>query len=104
MHCTYRASSYHERIKKDHNDLSTAHQQQSMNLENKHHSVIELQLKLKMDGEKITALDNELSKAHDKIHSLRHDHQFTSQKKANLEGQLKQLQSVLFAKKEALIE
>lgn len=64
-------------------------------MEGKHHTVIELQLKLKAGDEKITALENELSKANDKVNALRHDHQFTAQEKANLEGQLKQFQSVL---------
>lgn len=44
--------------------------------------------------------ENELSKANDKINSLRHDHQFTSQEKANLEGKVKLLQSVLSLKSE----
>lgn len=88
----------HEKMQKDHEHLSTAHQQQSLNLENKHHELIELQLKLKAEDEKIIVLENELTKANDKINSLRHDHQFTSQEKANLEGQLKQLQSILSSK------
>lgn len=88
----------YEKIQKDHEHLSTAHQQQSLNLENKHHALIEFQFKLKADDEKITVLENELARANDKINSLRHDHQFTSQEKANLEGQVKQLQSILSSK------
>ena len=84
-----------EKMQKDYEQLVTTHHQQSQNLEGKHHTVIELQIKLKTADEKITALENELSKANDKVNALRHDHQFTAQEKANLEGQLKQFQGVL---------
>ena len=93
QHSMLKAS--HEKMQKDYEQLVTTHQQQSQNLEGKHHTVIELQLKLKSEDEKITVLENELSKANDKVNALRHDHQFTAQEKANLEGQLKQFQSVL---------
>jgi chromosome segregation ATPase len=83
----------HEKTQKDYEQLVTTHQQQSQNLEGKHHTVIELQLKLNAGDEKIIALEKELSKANDKVNALRHDHQFTAQEKANLEGQLKQFQS-----------
>ena len=52
--------------------------------------------------EKITGLEEALSQANDKIHALRHEQQFISQEKANLEGQLKQLQAVLSAPTTAL--
>lgn len=93
QHSMLKAS--HEKMQKDYEQLVTTHQQQSQNLEGKHHTVIELQLKLKSGDEKITVLENELSKANNKVNALRHDHQFTAQEKANLEGQLKQFQSVL---------
>jgi hypothetical protein len=50
-----------------------------------------LQIRLKADADKISVLEEALSKANDKVNSLRHDHQFILQEKANLEGQLKQL-------------
>lgn len=93
QHSILKAS--HEKMQKDYEQLVTTHQQQSQNLESKHHIVIELKLKLKTGDEKITVLENELSKANNKVNALRHDHQFTAQEKANLEGQLKQFQSVL---------
>ena len=87
-----------EKMQKDYEKLTATHQQQSQSLEGKHHAVIELQIKLKTGDEKIIMLQSELSKANDKVNALRHDHQFMAQEKANLEGQLKQFQSVLFKK------
>ena len=84
-----------EKQEKDYDQLLKTHQQQSINLESKHHAVIELQLKIKSLDEKIAWLENELSNANNKIHNLRHEHQFTLQEKANLEGQFKQFQSSL---------
>lgn len=92
-----------DKIQKDYEQLSQAHKNQSLNLENINHIVIEFQLKLKSCDEKIALLESELSGANNKIHNLRHEHQFTLQEKANLEGQLKQLQNILSAKKGALI-
>ncbi|CAN5408525.1 hypothetical protein BH10PSE19_BH10PSE19_03690 [soil metagenome] len=92
-----------DKLQKDHDKLLEIHQQQSINLNSKHHFVIELQLKLKLSDEKIALLENDLSCANNKVHNLRHEHQFISQEKANLEGQLKQLQSMLSMKKEAAI-
>lgn len=91
------------KIQKDYEQLLQAHQNQFLDLENKNHTVIEFQFKLKSCDEKIALLESELSNANNKIHNLRHEQQFTSQEKANLEGQLKQLQSIMFVKKGALI-
>jgi chromosome segregation ATPase len=92
-----------DKIEKDYEQLSKTQQQQVLNLETKHHAVIELQLKVKSSDEKIASLESDLSSANNKIHNLRHEYQFMSQEKANLEGQLKQLQSILSAKKSALM-
>jgi hypothetical protein len=92
-----------DKLQKDHDKLLEAHKQQSINLDSKHHAVIELQFKLKLSKEKTTSLESDLSDANNKVHNLRHEHQFTSQEKANLEGQIMQLQSMLPAKKGALI-
>jgi chromosome segregation ATPase len=92
-----------DKIQEDYAQLSNAHQKQSLNLENKNHTVIELQLKLKSSNEKIALIERALSSADTKVHNLRNEHQFTSQEKANLEGQLKQLQNIVSAKTGALI-
>ncbi|MEO8402003.1 MAG: DNA-binding protein [Gammaproteobacteria bacterium] len=92
-----------DKLQKDYNKLLEMHQQQSINFDSKHHAVIELQIKLKLSDEKIALLESDLSCANNKVQNLRHEHQFTSQEKANLEGQLKQLQSMLSVKKETAI-
>lgn len=92
-----------EKTQEDLEKLIQAHQNQVTDLENKKHTVIELQLKLKSSDEKITSLENQLSSANNKIHNLRHENQFTLQEKSNLEGQLKQLYGILNARKEAII-
>ena len=93
-----------DKIQEDYAQISKAHQNQLLDLENKNHIVIELQLKLKSNDEQIILLESALSNANNKVNTLRHEHQFTSQEKANLEGQIKQLQNILSAKKEAVIE
>lgn len=75
--------------------MSQRHQQQAQDMEVKQRAVIELQVKLRASNDKITSLENALSKADDKIQALRHDYQFASQEKANLAGQIKQLQATL---------
>jgi chromosome segregation ATPase len=91
-------SSY-ERTQEDHKRLLKNYQEKSKDLASKQQAVIELQLTNKAEGHKITALEEALSKANDKIDTLRHEFQFTSQAKANLEGQLKQLEATLGSKK-----
>lgn len=82
-------------MEKDYNALLKKYGEQSNALESKHMNAMELNIKLKLNSEKIASLENDLSSANNKIHTLRHDHQFIAQEKANLEGQLKQFQSVL---------
>lgn len=93
-----------DKLQRDYDQLLETHQQQSINFDSKHNAVIEFQLKLKLSDEKIASLESDLSCANNKVHNLRHEHQFTSQEKANLEGQLKQLQHILSSKKGMLID
>ena len=90
------------KMEKDYDALLKKLEEQSNVLESKHMNVMELDIKLKLNAEKITSLEKDLSSANNKIHTLRHDHQFMAQEKANLEGQLKQFQSVFSVKKDAL--
>lgn len=85
----------HDRMQQDNEKLNQQYQEQSQQLEAKRDTVIELQLMLKTEANKLTSLEEALKKAHDKIESLRHDSQFVLQEKANLAGQLKQLQAML---------
>ncbi len=85
---------YHS-LSQEHTRLTQQHQDQSHNYESKKQSVIELQIKLGAYEDKITLLEKTLAKADDKIQILRDDCNFVSQEKANLEGQIKQLQKNL---------
>lgn len=85
----------YERMQQDHEKLSQQYQEQSQQLEAKQHTIIELQVTLKTDTHKINGLEETLKKANDKVDTLRHELQFISQEKANLEGQFKQLQTML---------
>ena len=85
----------HDRLQQDHEKLSQQYQEQSQQLEAKQHTIIELQVTLKTDTHKINGLEETLKKGNDKIDTLRHELQFISQEKANLEGQFKQLQTML---------
>lgn len=89
----------YERIQEDHERLLKNYQTQCKDLESKQQTVIELQLVKKSDAHEIVSLKEALSKANDKIDTLRHEFQFTAQAKANLEGQLKQLEVALSSKK-----
>lgn len=87
--------SAYERLQQDYEKLNQQHQQQAQQLEAKQHTIIELQITLKTEANKTAETEESLKKANDKIESLRHDMQFIAQEKANLEGQLKQLQVML---------
>jgi chromosome segregation ATPase len=82
----------HHALQQEHERLVEQHQKLSEHFDAKNQAVIELQIQLKNNNEKIAALESALSKADDKIQTLRHDYHFVSQEKANLAGQLKQLQ------------
>jgi hypothetical protein len=68
---------------------------QSQVLEVRNRELIECQLKLGISEDKMSSLQNALSVAEDKIITLRDDYLFLSQEKANLEGQVKMLQTTL---------
>ena len=85
----------HDQLQKEHEKLSQQYQQQAQQLEAKQHTLIELQVTLKTDAHKIAGLEETIKKANDKVDTLRHELQFVSQEKANLEGQFKQLQTML---------
>ncbi len=85
----------HDQLQQEHEKLSQQYQQQAQQLEAKQHTLIELQVTLKTDANKIAELVDTLQKANDKVDTLRHELQFISQEKANLEGQFKQLQTML---------
>ncbi len=71
-----------DKIQEDYAQLLKIHQKQSLNLESKNHTVIELQLKLKSSDEKIVLLKSALSSADNKVHNLRH---------RNVSGKMRQI-------------
>jgi len=85
----------YDKMQQDYEKLQQQTQEQSQQLETKQHTIIELQVTLKTETNKVAETGEALKKANDKIESLRHDMQFIVQEKANLEGQLKQLQTML---------
>ena len=54
-----------------------------------------LQIKLASTDEKLSEIERQFAIANDKVQALRHAHQFISQEKANLEGQVQLFQSIL---------
>ena len=85
----------YEKMQNEHAKLQQQYQEQSQQLAVKQHTIIELQVTLKTESSKMTSLESALNKANDKVDTLRHELQFISQEKANLEGQFKQLQTML---------
>src|SRR3990167_453628 len=92
-----------DQMEKDYNALLKKYEEQSNVLESNHANTMELDIKLKLNAEKIASIENDLSSANNKIHTLRHEQQFTLQEKANLEGQLKQLHGILDSKRTEII-
>lgn len=92
----------HQKLQEEQDQLSRLQQQQSKESENKDHAVFESEIKLKAKEEAMAILREELSKGEDKIQALRHDYQFASHEKAELSGQIKQLEAIL-AKKERVV-
>lgn len=88
----------HHSLSQEHTRFTQQHQDQSHDYELKKQSVIELQIKLAAYEDKITLLEKNQEKADDKIQTLRDDLSFVSQEKANLEGQIKQLQKLVSIK------
>lgn len=76
----------YDKMQQDYEKLQQQTQEQSQQLETKQHTIIELQVTLKTETNKVAETGEALKKANDKIKSLRHDMQFISQEKANLEG------------------
>jgi hypothetical protein len=85
-------------LSQEHAKLIQQHQDQTHDFELKKRSVIELQVKFTTYEEKITSLEKTIAKSEDKIQTLRNDFSFVSQEKANLEGQIKQLQKLISIK------
>ena len=56
---------------------------------------IELQLNIKSKDERIASLEESVVRGDNKVEALRHENQFALQEKANLEGQVKQMQAML---------
>ncbi|EKD74212.1 MAG: hypothetical protein ACD_45C00032G0002 [uncultured bacterium] len=87
-----KAQTQYHLLSQENTRLTQHYQDQSRDLEVKKQSAIELRIKLAACEDKITSLEKTLAKADDKIQTLRDDFSFASQEKANLEGQIKQLQ------------
>lgn len=88
----------YEKLKQDYDQIKERAQRQAQEIEAKQHTLTEVQIQLKTCNEKITVLEASLAEADDKIQNLRHDYQFSIQEKANLAGQVEQLQNILSIK------
>lgn len=89
----------HGKIQHDHDVLKEQNQAQVAELTTIQRTAIELQLNIKSRDEKIASLEEALARGNDKIETLRHENQFALQEKASLEGQLKQMQTMLSSSK-----
>ena len=85
----------HDKTQHDHDALKEQHQAQFSELSALQHAVIELKLNITSRNEKIRSLKEAIVSANDKIETLRHEGQFALQEKANFEGQLRQMQTML---------
>jgi chromosome segregation ATPase len=85
----------HGKIQHDHDVLKEQNQAQAAELMTIQRTAIELRLNIKSRDEKIASLEEALARGNDKIETLRHENQFALQEKASLEGQLKQMQTML---------
>jgi chromosome segregation ATPase len=85
----------HDKIQHDHDALKEKNQAQTTEFATLQPIVIELRLNIKSKDEKIASLKEIADKAKDKIETLRHENQLALQEKAGLEGQLKQMQTML---------
>lgn len=92
-----------EKNQHDYDEISGHHQTQASKLVTLKQTVVELQLNIKTKSEKIASLEESLVKANDKIETLRHDGQFLLQEKSSLEGQLKQMNTMLSSNKIAAL-
>lgn len=82
-----------DKFAKDNEMLIDKNQSQAAELAAQARQLLELEINHKNNDEKIKSLEKNLEAAHDKIETLRHDHQFTLQEKSELLGQLKRVKS-----------
>jgi len=85
----------HNKIRHDHDSMKEKNQAQFTELTVLQNTAIELKLNITLRNEKIASLEEAISSSNDKIETLRHESLFTLQEKASLEGQLKQIQTML---------
>lgn len=85
----------YEKIQYRHDELKNQKQMQASEQAAFQKTAIELQLNIKSRDEKIASLEGAIARANDKIETLRLENQFALQEKANIEGQLKQMQTML---------
>lgn len=90
---------YHS-LTQEHSKLTQQHQEYLHDYELKKKLAIELQIKLTAHVDKIASLEKTAASAYDKIQALRDDLNFVSREKANFEGQVDQLQKIIFTKKD----
>jgi chromosome segregation ATPase len=92
----------HDKIRHDHDLMKEKNQAQFAELTALQHTVIELKLNITIRNEKIALLEKDMARANDKVETLRDENQFSLQEKANLEGQIKQMQAMLSSKVRAV--
>ena len=85
----------HNKIEHDHDMIKNKNQTLVTELAALQRTVMELQLTVKSRDEKIASHEEANIRANDKIETLRHENQFAIQEKASLEGQLRQMQTML---------
>lgn len=83
----------HDKVQHDNHAIKMHNQAQATELTTLQRAIVELQLNIKSREEKISSLEDAMVRANDKIEALRHENHFVLQEKANLDGQLKQMQS-----------
>lgn len=88
-------------LKDQHDKISKQHAGNIHLLEVKSRELIEMEKKVTIAERQIINLEKMVSQSEDKIQTLRDDHLFAVQEKANFEGQLKQFQT--FGKKEKVV-
>jgi chromosome segregation ATPase len=92
-----------QKLTQEHGRLMHEFTQQAKNFALFKQTIFDLEVSVKSKDNKIGLLENLLAKTEEKIQSLRHDYEFVSAEKANLEGQFKQLQMMLSNKKSNIL-
>lgn len=90
---------YHS-LSQEHSKLAQQHQEYIHDYELKKKLAMELQIKLTAHVDKIASLEKTVVSADDKIQALRDDLNYVSRERSNFEGQVEQLQKIIFAKKD----